>query len=70
MGEGKYQTNTLVSHRPSLRTRVCVLVTLHVGFVVDGTEFGYVFLRVSLLPQISFHHFSILISFISFHPPL
>ena len=44
--------------------------SLHVGFVVDETGSGQVFHGVSPvfpLPQISFHHFSTLISSISFH---
>ena len=41
--------------------------SLHMGFVVDETESGKNFLRVSPLPQISLLSLSILISFISFH---
>ena len=44
--------------------------SLHVDFVVDETESGFVFPRVFPvfpLPQISFHQFSTLISLISFH---
>ena len=44
--------------------------SLHVGFVVDEVESGYIFLGVSPvfpLHKISFQHFSTLISLITFH---